>query len=147
MSENDAVESEVQRIHARVVAAGGYTIGVLRDALVKCCANAGTYACNCNRIARDGQAGAVAWRWRSADDHGKWHTFPPPTESGKGWLRENEADQLVTIEYAFAHPPAPAASLEAVAKVTGADEYGPMIEWRKHWADLVGRELFVGAKP
>lgn len=35
----------------------------------------------------------------------------------------------------------------AVGKITGFDEYGPMIEWRVHWADLVGRLLYASRTP
>ncbi len=32
---------------------------------------------------------------------------------------------------------------EPVAKITGADEYGPMIQWSTHWVDLIGADLYA----
>lgn len=32
---------------------------------------------------------------------------------------------------------------EAVAKIVGVDEYGPQIQWSKHWVELNGRTLYV----
>ncbi|MCW3543735.1 hypothetical protein K6Y54_38360, partial [Burkholderia cenocepacia] len=32
---------------------------------------------------------------------------------------------------------------EPVAKVTGADEYGPMLQWSTHWAELIGANLYA----
>lgn len=32
---------------------------------------------------------------------------------------------------------------EPVAKITGADEYGPMIQWPTHWVDLIGADLYA----
>jgi hypothetical protein len=34
-----------------------------------------------------------------------------------------------------------------VAKITAADEYGPIIEWSKHWVHLIGASLFVRPAP
>lgn len=33
---------------------------------------------------------------------------------------------------------------EHVATVKGGDEYGPILEWRKPWPQLIGKRLFVG---
>lgn len=33
---------------------------------------------------------------------------------------------------------------DAVGRIVGVDEYGPRIEWSKHWACLTGRTLYVG---
>lgn len=30
-----------------------------------------------------------------------------------------------------------------VAKVTGADEYGPLLEWSTHWVELIGKSLYA----
>lgn len=32
---------------------------------------------------------------------------------------------------------------EAVAKIVDVDEYGPQIQWSRHWVDLKGRTLYV----
>jgi len=40
---------------------------------------------------------------------------------------------LVTVE----------ASAEPVAKITAADEYGPMLEWSTHWVELIGKSLYT----
>lgn len=32
---------------------------------------------------------------------------------------------------------------EAVAKIVGVDEYGPQIQWSRHWVELNGRTLYV----
>ncbi|MCA8065518.1 hypothetical protein [Burkholderia sp. AU38729] len=32
---------------------------------------------------------------------------------------------------------------EPVAKITGADEYGPMLQWSTHWVELVGMNLYA----
>jgi hypothetical protein len=32
---------------------------------------------------------------------------------------------------------------EQVATITGADEHGPLIEWHKHWVDLIGAALYI----
>lgn len=42
--------------------------------------------------------------------------------------------------------PAPIASAEEaapVARITSADEYGPILVWSTHWVDLIGRNLFA----
>lgn len=36
-----------------------------------------------------------------------------------------------------------AAAGEPVAKVKGADEYGPILEWSKHWVELIGAKLYA----
>ncbi|MCA8214506.1 hypothetical protein LGN20_11395 [Burkholderia cepacia] len=33
---------------------------------------------------------------------------------------------------------------EPVAKITGADEYGPMLQWSTHWVELIGANLYSG---
>lgn len=30
-----------------------------------------------------------------------------------------------------------------VAEVTGADEYGPMLAWHRHWVDCIGKKLYL----
>jgi hypothetical protein len=30
-----------------------------------------------------------------------------------------------------------------VAKIVGADEYGPMLEWSTHWVELIGKSLYT----
>jgi hypothetical protein len=32
---------------------------------------------------------------------------------------------------------------EAVARIKSADEYGPIIEWTRHWVDLIGKKLYI----
>lgn len=32
---------------------------------------------------------------------------------------------------------------EPVAKITGADEYGPMLQWSTHWVELIGANLYA----
>ncbi|SOT39812.1 hypothetical protein [Burkholderia cenocepacia] len=32
---------------------------------------------------------------------------------------------------------------EPVAKITGADEYGPMLQWSTHWVALIGANLYA----
>lgn len=40
-------------------------------------------------------------------------------------------------------PHAPAGGGQAVAKIVAVDEYGPRIEWTKHWVELVGASLYA----
>lgn len=41
-----------------------------------------------------------------------------------------------------------AGSAESVAKIIGIDEYGPMLEWSKHWVNVgVGAKLYAAAPP
>ncbi|MBB5448409.1 MULTISPECIES: hypothetical protein [unclassified Paraburkholderia] len=35
------------------------------------------------------------------------------------------------------------ATVQAVAKITAADEYGPIIQWSTHWTELIGRSLYA----
>lgn len=34
-----------------------------------------------------------------------------------------------------------------VAKVQGVDEYGPLLEWYKHWTDFTGQFLYAKEPP
>ena len=34
-----------------------------------------------------------------------------------------------------------------VARITSADEYGPILVWSTHWVDLIGRNLFTHPAP
>ncbi len=42
------------------------------------------------------------------------------------------------IDIVFDGPPA-----KPVAKITGADEYGPMLQWSTHWVELIGANLYT----
>lgn len=42
----------------------------------------------------------------------------------------------------------PAQTVEPVAKITGIDEYGPMLGWHRHWANFpVGTSLYTSPQP
>lgn len=49
------------------------------------------------------------------------------------------------------HSPLPEAEVvpreaqQPVVKIKGADEYGPLLEWGTHWAELIGKSLYLAA--
>jgi len=91
------------------------------------------------------------------------HRPPAPEALPVAWMAEHEDDSKDFVNFyedvcrqqaedsgarrvipLYAAPEAlGAAGVSEVAKIVDVDEYGPQIQWSRHWVELNGRTLYV----
>lgn len=75
------------------------------------------------------------------DDRDSW--AEQASQRVADWQREHDLRVAAERRVGELERASQTGSGEAVAKIVGVDEYGPQIEWSRHWVEINGCTLYV----
>lgn len=81
---------------------------------------------------------AQNWGWQADQGYGE------SVDKARNAYNGAKADLEYLVMELGQAAPVNGGEREHVATVKGGDEYGPILEWRKPWPQLIGKRLFVG---